>query len=313
MRLLIYGLNFAPELTGIGKYTGELAAWLAGRGHTVSVIAGPPYYPAWRIEPGYSAWRYRRETWRGVTVIRTPLWVPARPGGLKRLLHLASFAASSLPVLIMQAFKRPDVIFVVAPSLFCAPAAWLAARLCGARVWLHIQDYEVDAAFELGLLKGRGLRKVVLGLERWLLRRFDRVSTISGRMLELARRKGVDARRLETLPNWSTSMPSAAQTANRAIGPSSASPPMPSSRSTPATWASNRASKSLRKPLVCWQRTPSYGSYSAEKGPNAMPCMPCARGCPRSVSSICSLQNGWASSFAPQTSICCPSAPTRRT
>lgn len=202
MRLLIYGLNFAPELTGIGKYTGELAAWLAGRGHTVSVIAGPPYYPAWRIEPGYSAWRYRRETWRGVTVIRTPLWVPARPGGLKRLLHLASFAASSLPVLIMQAFKRPDVIFVVAPSLFCAPAAWLAARLCGARVWLHIQDYEVDAAFELGLLKGRGLRKVVLGLERWLLRRFDRVSTISGRMLELARRKGVDTRRLETLPNW---------------------------------------------------------------------------------------------------------------
>jgi colanic acid biosynthesis glycosyl transferase WcaI len=28
MKILLYGNNFAPELTGIGKYTGELA----GRG-----------------------------------------------------------------------------------------------------------------------------------------------------------------------------------------------------------------------------------------------------------------------------------------
>lgn len=26
MKILLYGINFAPELTGIGKYTGELAA-----------------------------------------------------------------------------------------------------------------------------------------------------------------------------------------------------------------------------------------------------------------------------------------------
>ena len=28
-RWLLYGLNFAPELTGIGKYTGEMAERLA--------------------------------------------------------------------------------------------------------------------------------------------------------------------------------------------------------------------------------------------------------------------------------------------
>ena len=68
---------------------------------------------------------------------------------------------------------------MVEPALFCAPAAWLAARLCGARAWLHVQDYEVDAAFELGLLKGAWLRRAVARAERWLMRRFDRVSTIS--------------------------------------------------------------------------------------------------------------------------------------
>jgi colanic acid biosynthesis glycosyl transferase WcaI len=76
------------------------------------------------------------------------------------------------------------------------------ARLCGARAWLHVQDYEVDAAFELGLLRGRLLKRMVGAAERWLMRRFDRVSTISSRMLDLARRKGVDEDSLVLFPNW---------------------------------------------------------------------------------------------------------------
>ena len=37
-----------------------------------------------------------------------------------------------------------------------APAA---ARLAGAKAWLHIQDFEIDAAFELGLLRQPLLRR----------------------------------------------------------------------------------------------------------------------------------------------------------
>jgi len=29
MKILIYGVNYAPELTGIGKYTREMSEWLA--------------------------------------------------------------------------------------------------------------------------------------------------------------------------------------------------------------------------------------------------------------------------------------------
>jgi colanic acid biosynthesis glycosyl transferase WcaI len=203
VRILIYGINFSPELTGIGKYSGELAAWLSARGHEVRVVTAPPYYPDWRVGAGYAGWRYRREDMAGaVRVFRCPLWVPARPSGLKRLLHLASFALSSLPLVLWQAGWRPQVVLVVAPALFCAPGGWLAARLCGARAWLHIQDFEVDAAFGLGLLKGGLLRRAVLAGERWLLRRFDRVSTISRRMLALLAEKGVPDERLVLFPNW---------------------------------------------------------------------------------------------------------------
>jgi colanic acid biosynthesis glycosyl transferase WcaI len=202
MKIVLYGINFAPELTGTGKYTGQLAAWLAARGHDVSVITAPPYYPQWKVQSGYRAGRYASETWQGVKVLRAPLWVPTVPGGAKRLLHLATFALSSLPLLLRCAWRRPDVILVVEPPLFCAPAAVAVARLCGARAWLHVQDYEVDAAFELGLLKGRLLKRMVGAAERWLMRRFDRVSTISSRMLDLARRKGVDEGSLVLFPNW---------------------------------------------------------------------------------------------------------------
>ncbi|MDO9439155.1 glycosyltransferase WbuB [Hydrogenophaga sp.] len=202
MKILIYGINFAPELTGIGKYSGEMAQWLAKAGHEVRVITAPPYYPAWKVGAGHSALHYRSETWEGVRVIRTPLWVPRKPGGVKRLLHLASFALSSLPALLAQWRWKPEVVWVVEPPLMCAPAAAAFAALRGAGSWLHIQDYEVDAAFDLGLIKGRALRRCVEWAERALMRRFDRVSTISGRMVDRALSKGVPPRRLVHFPNW---------------------------------------------------------------------------------------------------------------
>lgn len=202
MKLLVYGINFAPELTGIGKYSGEMVAWLTARGHDVRVITAPPYYPEWKVREGYSATRYTRETWHGAQVFRTPLWVPTKVNGLRRLLHLASFALASIPALLAQWRWKPDVIWMTEPPLFCTPAGLAFARLRSARAWLHIQDYEVDAAFELGLLKGARLRAFVSGAERWLLGRFDRVSTISQRMLERASAKGVPATRLLSFPNW---------------------------------------------------------------------------------------------------------------
>ena len=203
MRLLVLGINYAPELTGIGKYTSEMAEWLTARGHTVRVVTAPPYYPAWRIGEGYSAWRYRHEVLTGIDVWRCPLWVPVEQSGLKRVLHLASFALGSLPVVLWQGLRwRPDVVWVAEPAFFSVVGAWLAARLGGAKAWLHVQDFEIDAAFDLGLLSASWLRRGVATLERGIMRRFDRVSTISERMLEQLAVKGVDAPRCFFFPNW---------------------------------------------------------------------------------------------------------------
>lgn len=202
MRILLLGINYAPELTGIGKYSGEMAKWLAEEGHAVRVITAPPYYPEWHVGPGYKAWKYYRETIDGVTVWRCPLWIPSKLSGFKRLIHLASFAVSCLPIMIGQILWRPHVVMVVEPPLFCAPIALLVARLTGAKSWLHVQDFEVDAAFELGILRSARLRQFVLFLERFLMQMFDRISTISGAMRDRLRSKFVSEEKIVNFPNW---------------------------------------------------------------------------------------------------------------
>lgn len=211
MRILLYGINFHPELTGIGKYSGEMAAWLASQGHHVDVITAPPYYPQWRVGPGYSAWRFRRHELHGsegrVQVLRCPLWVPGRVSGLTRVLHLASFALSSSVGLLWGLSRRPDVALVVIPTLLQTPQAWALGRIAGVPLWLHVQDFEVDAALDMGLV-GRGggnqslLRRFATGVEAFFLRRFDRVSSISSAMVQRLHDKGVAPHRTVEFPNW---------------------------------------------------------------------------------------------------------------
>ncbi|EAM7548562.1 colanic acid biosynthesis fucosyltransferase WcaI [Salmonella enterica] len=205
MKILVYGINYSPELTGIGKYTGEMVAWMAREGHEVRVITAPPYYPQWKVGERYSAWRYRREEGEA-TVWRCPLYVPKQPSTLKRLLHLGSFALSSFFPLMAQRRWKPDRIIGVVPTLFCTPGVRLLATLSGARTVLHIQDYEVDAMLGLGMA-GKGKRgsvaRLATAFERSALRNVDNVSTISRSMMNKAREKGVAAEKILFFPNWS--------------------------------------------------------------------------------------------------------------
>jgi colanic acid biosynthesis glycosyl transferase WcaI len=180
-----------------------MAAWLAQQGDEVRVITAPPYYPDWQVQAPYKSFRYRSEhPASNLTVLRCPLWVPANPSGFTRILHLLSFTVSSFIPMLWQIFWRPQRIIVIEPPFFCAPAAWITARLSGAKVCLHVQDFEVDAAFELGLLKSKHLQGWILALESVIMRRFDKVFTISVHMLDKLQQKGVAPARCALFPNW---------------------------------------------------------------------------------------------------------------
>ena len=80
MKILILGLNYAPEEIGISVYTAGLCEGLAKRGHEVRVVAAHPYYPQWKVRPGFGG-GWKRSSERGVDVTRCPIFVPAAPSG----------------------------------------------------------------------------------------------------------------------------------------------------------------------------------------------------------------------------------------
>lgn len=203
MKILVQGINFAPDIIGIAKYTTEMCQELAARGHSIHVITAPPYYPNWTVPATYRATRYSIEVIEGIKVTRCPLYVPPIPTGIRRLAHHASFAASSAIAALYHGRRwRPDVVLTIAPSLMSAPAARLTSRFFGAVSWLHIQDFEIDAAFELGILSGNLTRDLALAGERRLLGGFDCVSSISPKMIARLGEKGVMNERLFELRNW---------------------------------------------------------------------------------------------------------------
>ncbi|HSQ03405.1 MAG TPA: WcaI family glycosyltransferase [Burkholderiales bacterium] len=194
LRVLVYGIHYAPEAKGPGRYTGELCAWLARRGHEVRAITAPPHYPDWRVQAGYAAYAYRREQLDGVCVYRCPLWVPREPSALRRFAHRLSFAVSSVPAVAMQWVWRPHVVMAMGPALL----AWPLARLTAARTWLHVHDCGRDAA-DGGARKRAALAAMA---QRVLMRSFDRVSANSESMLLQLSGRGVAAGRCVLFPNW---------------------------------------------------------------------------------------------------------------
>ena len=204
MKVILLSLNYTPELIGIGPYSAGTAQALADAGHQVHVICGKPYYPQWRVADRYRGGLYHSNVEQNIQVTRCAHYVPSRPTGLKRLIHHISFAITILwPLLRYGVSQRPDVIMATAPSIIAAVAGRVIAYLCGARFWLHVQDFELEAAQATGLLK-QGFPAVGLmaACEKHLLKSADVVSSISPKMCQHLAAKGVCAERIIEFPNW---------------------------------------------------------------------------------------------------------------
>jgi colanic acid biosynthesis glycosyl transferase WcaI len=202
-KILIHAINFAPELIGCAKYTSQLASHLDARGHDVEVVTAPPHYPGWFVRPPYRSGAYKTETLGAIRLTRCPMIMKAGAGGLWRLIAPLSFAVSSAPVVAWRIIRfRPDVVLCVEPTLFSTPIALLAAKCIGARCVLHVQDLEVDAAFELGHLSGGPIRRIANFFEGRLLGGFTRIVAISEKMSEALVAKGLAPEQVVVSRNW---------------------------------------------------------------------------------------------------------------
>jgi len=188
MRILLLSINYWPEETGIGAFTTYRAEYLAQAGHDVTVCTSFPYYPDWQVAPQYKGRLMASEQRNGVRILRSYLYVPNPVTSLKRVLHEASFIASSF--VRAATVSRPDVLLVVSPPLGLALSAIALSRRWKIPYVFDVEDLQPDAAADLGMLPSWLLR-IMYAVERAAYRNAALVSTLTRGMGDRVLEKGI--------------------------------------------------------------------------------------------------------------------------
>lgn len=199
MRIIVWGINYAPELTGIAPYNRALCEHLQGTGHEVQMVTTFAYYPAWKKSPADAGKLYRTDVINRVPVHRCWHYVPKRVSTLKRIIHEATFLATTFVRLLF--LPRPDLYVVVSPPLLLGLAVRVLQFVKRRPYVFHVQDLQPDAAVGLGMLQPSAFTRFLYRLETLAYRHAAAVSGISQGMLEAFTRKGVPATRQIYFPN----------------------------------------------------------------------------------------------------------------
>jgi colanic acid biosynthesis glycosyl transferase WcaI len=192
---------FAPdELAGAALFS-DLALYLMERGHEVRVTCCFPYYPAWKLRPEDVGVMVRDESFESIPVRRISMRVPPTPSGKGRMLADVSFLLSLLRRGRHPGWT-PEVVLTAIPMLSQAVAQRFLYAGMGIPRLIIVQDFVVEAALELGILKFPGIAPVLHGLQRWALQSAATLVTIGPPMLEKLRRAVGQNRRTLLIPNW---------------------------------------------------------------------------------------------------------------
>src|SRR3977135_1746218 len=199
MRIIVWGINYAPEITGIAPHNVALCEFLREQGVDVEMVTTFAYYPAWRKRPEDRHLLYRTDAINGVSVHRCWHFVPERVSAWKRIIHKATFILTS--TIRVLSLKKADVYVIASPPLLLGMAAWFVTALKRAPFVFHVQDLQPDAAVGLGMLRPGRFTRALYWLEAFAYKHATRVGGISEEILDAFRRKGVPEEKLILFPN----------------------------------------------------------------------------------------------------------------
>ncbi|MER6310212.1 glycosyltransferase [Streptomyces sp. NPDC001739] len=198
-RVLVVSTNYAPEHTGIGPYSTQVAEHLAASGADTHVLAGLPHYPSWRVAEGYRGrWRMREHR-GGVTVHRRRHTVPARQTAARRALFEASILAHGV---LAPPPVRPDVVLTQMPTLAGGVLGGRLARRAGVPHVVVVQDLMGAAAEQSGIQGGGRAAALAGAVEARVLRGAAVVGVVHESFVARVTAMGVPRERIHVVPNW---------------------------------------------------------------------------------------------------------------
>jgi colanic acid biosynthesis glycosyl transferase WcaI len=200
LHVLVVTSAYWPERTGTAPLNNELCAYLASRGHRVSVVTGFPHYPAWEVYPEYRGKIWQRESHDGVDIYRGLIYVPPRRTTLRRVLYDTTVGITgflrSLPI------GDVDVVLAVSPPLQGGLAGCMLAALKRVPLILDIHDLVPDLAIAVGMMKEGWAVKAARVLEKFVYRHSDGILVISEEFSTNLFAKNVPPSKVTYLPLW---------------------------------------------------------------------------------------------------------------
>lgn len=200
MKILVLGMNYAPERTSIAPYTTELCETLVARGHQVTMATTFPHYPEWQVYSSYRGKLAAREILNGVQIHRTYVRLPKRSTMAQRVVYDSSLAAGTLWTGLTAG--AVDFILAVEPPIQVGVAARLLSRKTGAPYALLIQDLALEAGASVGMMKSGAAFRFGRALEQFANARAAKMIVISQGFAENLGTKQVPADKIVVLPNW---------------------------------------------------------------------------------------------------------------
>jgi putative colanic acid biosynthesis glycosyltransferase WcaI len=160
MKILILTLNYAPEQTGYGPRVAFLAEYLAGQGHSSTVLTGFPFMPYWSRYPEYKGKFVMEEHHKGWKVTRLSHFIPSRPKStLQRLLLEGSFCFMAALALICKWKTRWDIVVYIGTHPSIAMLGGVIANIRRLPYVVKITDLASDLASQVGIVKLPWLHK----------------------------------------------------------------------------------------------------------------------------------------------------------
>jgi len=203
VRLLILGINYAPEPTGIGPFTTGLAEHFArSPDNSVTVVTALPHYPQWRVYDEYARGNRRSpEAINGVCVVRVQVNLPRYGSAMSRVKHDSAFSWRAF--IAARKLPGPDMLIAVSPPIQLAFVAAHLARKRHIPTLLLVKDLPLEAAIAVGMMrKGSMPYRAGRGLERRAYGKMDKIVAISEAFRDSFTMAGVSADKLVTIPDW---------------------------------------------------------------------------------------------------------------
>jgi colanic acid biosynthesis glycosyl transferase WcaI len=195
MNILLLNQCFYPDVMATAQQLSDLAVGLSEAGHKVTVIASDRGYddPSRRFP--------RRESWRGINIIRISSLALGKKGRLRRAINFASFLLNcSWRLLRLQRF---DVVIALTSPPLISFLGSLFVRINGGKFFFWVMDLNPDEAIAAGWLKQNSFpARVLEALLKSSLDHADGIIALDHFMKSRIVAKGVRPELVTVLPPW---------------------------------------------------------------------------------------------------------------